>query len=77
MWINIEYIKVNERQFKKLDKGKIEQHRKAFEMGMDVFPIDVEEISFNVYCIAGNGRHRYYGAIEAGIKMIEVNVLNL
>lgn len=76
MWINIEYIKVGEKQFKKLDKHKVEQHRKAFEMEEEVMPIDVSKLGTNEYCICGNGRHRYFGAIEAGIKMIELNVLN-
>jgi hypothetical protein len=76
MWVKIEQINVNEKQLKKLDKSKIDKHRKFIEEGGDLFPIDVVQINENEYCICGNGRHRYFGAIEAGIVMIEVNVLN-
>lgn len=76
MWINIEYIRVNEKQFKKLDKHKVEKHRHSFESGDDVMPIDVVCIGNDTYCIDGNGRHRYFGAKEAGVKFIEINVLN-
>jgi len=45
-------------------------------MGGDMMPIDVVQVSSEEYCICGNGRHRYYGAIAAGQTMIEVNLLN-
>jgi hypothetical protein len=76
MWVNIIQIRVNEKQSKKIDKNKVEKHRKHLEMGGDMFPIDVVKISDEEYCICGNGRHRYYGAVEAGLKFIEVNILN-
>jgi hypothetical protein len=76
MWINIIQIRVNEKQLKKVDKDKVNKHKKDFEIGNEVFPIDVVKINNNQYCINGNGRHRYFGAIEAGVTMIEVNVLN-
>ncbi len=76
MWVNIIQIRVNEKQSKKIDKNKVEKHRKHLETGGDMFPIDVVKINDEEYCICGNGRHRYYGAVEAGIQFIEVNVLN-
>ena len=48
----------------------------AFEMGEDVYPIDVVKIDEDTYNICGNGRHRYFGAIEAGLTYIEANILN-
>ena len=76
MWVNIIQIHVNEKQSKKIDKGKVEKHRKHLEMGGDMFPIDVVKINDNEYCICGNGRHRYYAALAAGFQYIEVNLLN-
>ena len=76
MWVNIKNIRVNEKQKSKVDKNKVEKHRKHLEMGGDMMPIDVVQISSEEYCICGNGRHRYYGAIAAGQTMIEVNLLN-
>jgi hypothetical protein len=76
MWIEIRKIKVSAKQLKKLDKHKVEQHRKAFEEGEYVMPIDVVKINELEYCINGNGRHRFFGAVEAGLEMIEANVVN-
>ena len=76
MWIDIKYIKVAEKQLKKVDLNKVEKHRKFLEEGGEMFPIDVVRINENEYCICGNGRHRYFGALEAGFSMIEVTVLN-
>jgi len=76
MWVNIIQIRVNEKQFKKLDKHKIDKHKKHLEKGDDMLPIDVVKINENEYCICGNGRHRYFAAKEHGISLIEVNVLN-
>ncbi len=76
MWVNIKQIKVNDKQSKKVDMHKVEQHRKFLEEGGEMFPIDVVSINENEYCICGNGRHRYFGAIKAGFTFIEVNVLN-
>lgn len=47
-----------------------------FEKGKIVMPIDVVAVGENEYCICGNGRHRYYGALLAGYSMIEINILN-
>jgi hypothetical protein len=76
MWLNIKNIKVSEKQFRKVDKNKVEKHRRHFEEGGQVMQIDVVKINDNEYCICGNGRHRYFGAIAAGFEMIEVNVVN-
>ena len=76
MWISIIQIKVSDKQYLKVDKKKVEQHRKALEQGEEMFPIDVVKINETDFNICGNGRHRYYGAIAAGFTMIEVNVLN-
>lgn len=76
MWVNIKQIKVNDKQSKKVDKHKVEQHRKFLEEGGDMFPIDVVKINDTEFNICGNGRHRYYGAIAAGFTMIDVNILN-
>jgi len=76
MWVNVNSINVNNKQKLKLDKHKIDKHRKHLEEGGDLMPIDVVKINDNEYCISGNGRHRYYGAIEAGFTLIDVNILN-
>jgi len=76
MWVNIKNIKVNDKQYLKVDKKKVDKHRKCLEQGGDIHPIDVVKINDDEYCICGNGRHRYYGAIEAGFTMIDVNILN-
>ena len=55
---------------------KVEQHRKFLEEGGDMFPIDVVKINEIEFCICGNGRHRYFGAIAAGFQMIDVTILN-
>ncbi len=75
-WINIEKIKVSEKQLSKVDKKKVELHRKKMESGEIMMPIDVVQINETEYCICGNGRHRYFGAIAAGCTMIEVEILN-
>lgn len=56
--------------------NKVEKHRKFLEEGGEMMPIDVVQINDEEFCICGNGRHRYFGAIEAGFIMIEVNILN-
>ena len=76
MWIHIKQIKVNDKQYLKVDKKKVELHRKALEQGEEMFPNDVVKINETDFNICGNGRHRYYGAIAAGFELIEVNVLN-
>lgn len=76
MWVNIKYIKVNEKQLLKVDRHKVEEHRKHLEEGGGMMPIDVVKINDDEFCISGNGRHRYFGVIEAGYELIEVNVLN-
>lgn len=76
MWLSINIIKVSEKQLIKIDKHKVEKHRKHLEKGGEIMPIDVVKINADEYCICGNGRHRYYGALAAGFEMIEVNVLN-
>ena len=76
MWIYIKQVHVGAKQLKKLDRSKIEKHRKEFDRGGEVMPIDVVKITADEYCISGNGRHRYFGALAAGMEMIEVNVLN-
>ena len=76
MWVNIKNIRVNEKQKSKLDKHKVDKHRKHLEDGGEMMPIDVVKINDEEYCICGNGRHRYFGAIDAGVTLIEVNVLN-
>ena len=76
MWIYIKQVHVGAKQLKRLDRSKIEKHRIEFDRGGEVMPIDVVEITADEYCISGNGRHRYFGALAAGMEMIEVNVLN-
>lgn len=76
MWVNIQQIRVNDKQLKKVDMHKVEKHRKSLEEGEEMFPIDVVKINETEFNICGNGRHRYFGAIKAGFTMIEVNVLN-
>lgn len=75
-WINIQDIKVGEKQLRKVDKSKVDKHRKHLEEGGEMMPIDVVKINDTEYCISGNGRHRYFGAIAAGYTMIEVEILN-
>lgn len=76
MWIEIKYIKVAEKQLKKVDLNKVEKHRKFLEEGGEMMPIDVVQINDSEFCICGNGRHRYFGCLAAGFTVIEVNVLN-
>jgi hypothetical protein len=76
VWVNIKYIRVSDKQLKKIDRNKVDKHRKFLEEGGEMFPIDVVRINEEEFCICGNGRHRYFGTIEAGFTMIEVNVLN-
>ena len=76
MQIHIDNIKVSNKQRRKVDPTKVEKHRKAFEEGIEVMPIDVVRIDEDTYNICGNGRHRYFGAVEAGLIYIEANVLN-
>jgi len=76
MWVNVKQIRVNDKQSKKVDMHKVEKHRKFLEEGGDMLPIDVVKINETEYCICGNGRHRYFGAIAAGFQMIDVNMLN-
>jgi len=74
--INIDFIKVNAKQLKKVDRHKVAQHAQAYELGEEVFPIDLVRVGPDEYCISGNGRHRYFGALQAGIKFIEANITN-
>lgn len=76
MWIHITAVQVSEKQLKKVDRHKVLEHQTSFEHGKFIMPIDVVKVSEEKYCICGNGRHRYFGAVNAGIEMIEVNVLN-
>ena len=76
MWLSIKQIKISEKQKLKLDKHKVDKHRKHLEEGGDLMPIDVVRINETEFNICGNGRHRYFGAISAGYSLIEVNVLN-
>ena len=76
MWVKIKQIKVSDKQYLKVDKYKVDKHRKFLEEGGDILPIDVVKINETEFNICGNGRHRYYGVIAAGFYMIEVNVLN-
>jgi ParB/Sulfiredoxin domain len=76
VWVNIGHIKVSGKQARKVDPYKVEHHRQLFEQGGEVMPIDVVKINNAEYNICGNGRHRYFGALKAGLTMIEVNVLN-
>lgn len=76
MWVNINNIRVNGRQKSKIDKNKVEKHRRDFEEGREVFPIDVVQVAEDEYCIRGNGRHRYFGAIAAGVSHIEINLVS-
>jgi len=76
VWVNIKYIRVSDKQLKKIDPKKVDKHRKFLEEGGDMFPIDVVRINEEEFCICGNGRHRYFGTLAAGYTMIDVNVLN-
>lgn len=76
MYINITYIKVSDKQLRKIDPSKVDYHRQCLEKGDELMPIDVVKIAEGEYCISGNGRHRYYAHIEAGFTLIDVNVLN-
>jgi hypothetical protein len=73
--IDIERIFVCEKQKKKIDWNKVWKHAKAFENGKNVVAIDVVRVE-DFYTISGNGRHRYFGAIAAGYKTINCNILN-
>jgi hypothetical protein len=74
-WISVDLIDISHKQRRKVARSKVERHRAAFERGADVRPIDVVAHSSHEgttrYRILGNGRHRYFGAIEAGLPVIE------
>lgn len=72
--VKLSDIYVNSKQRKKCDESKIEKHRIAFEEGDYVMPIEVTKVSDDKFTINGNGRHRYYGALDAGMMYIDVNV---
>lgn len=77
VWIPIDSILVSDTQRKKVNRKKVEKHRRDFEEGREVVPIDVIRIDSTKsaqpqYRILGNGRHRYFGAIEAGSSFIPV-----
>lgn len=74
MWVLLTDILVGRKQRKRLDRAKVEQHRATFEQGGYVLPIDVRPAGNGCYQIAGNGRHRYFGAVAAGMTHIEVTV---
>lgn len=72
-WLALEVIKVSSKQRKKISNSKVEKHRIAFESDRYVEPIDVVSCPTGnqmTYRILGNGRHRYFGALEAGMTMI-------
>jgi hypothetical protein len=72
-WLLIDEIKVSSKQHKKVAHSKVEKHRIAFESDRHVEPIDVIACPMGevmAYRILGNGRHRYFGAIAAGMNMI-------
>ena len=75
IWIPIEKIGVSEKQRRKITPSKVEKHRIAYENGDEVCPIDVvahnSENGVIRYRILGNGRHRFFGAVEAGLPAIE------
>lgn len=76
-WISTDLIYVAEDQKKKVDRKKVEKHRADFEEGRDILPIDVIPMEINGqirYRILGNGRHRYFGALEAGVDIIPVRI---
>lgn len=77
-WVPIASIKVAEKGHQKLDQHKIEKHRRAFEEGKDIAPIDVVRIEApgqNLsYRILGNGRHRFWGAVQAGYTEVPVQI---
>jgi|GEM_PF-3085068 hypothetical protein len=74
-WISVELIDISSKQRRKVARAKVERHRAAYERGADVRPIDVVahgscEGALR-YRILGNGRHRFFGAIDAGLPVIE------
>lgn len=76
-WLPLEAINVSHRQRKKVAHSKVEKHRIAFENGNDIEPIDVVACSVDThvrYRILGNGRHRFFGALESGASMIPCRI---
>ena len=76
-WLSIEHIAVSSKQRKKVSPKKVDKHRKAFEEDRFVEPIDVVSCRTDDqerYRILGNGRHRYFGALEAGMPLIECRI---
>lgn len=66
-------IHVSPRTLRKLDPNRVAQHCAAFEAGDPVMPIDVRRTG-DGYTIAGNGRHRYAGALAAGVDTIACRI---
>lgn len=76
-WIPIKDIQVSPKQRKKVAWHKVRKHARAFEEGREVEPIDIVACTVHGqarYRILGNGRHRYFGAIEAQMPVIECRV---
>lgn len=73
----IEALVVASSQVLKTDRMKVNKHRAIFEAGEDIEPIDVVAVNLDgqiKYRVAGNGRHRYLGAREAGLTMVPVRI---
>ena len=77
-WISLDLIDVSHKQRKKVARSKVERHRAAYENGDAVRPIDIVAHATCKngvrYRILGNGRHRYFGALEAGMPVIECEI---
>ncbi len=77
LWMPIEALVVASSQVLKTDRMKVNKHRAIFEAGEDIEPIDVVAVNLDgqiKYRVAGNGRHRYLGAREAGLTMVPVRI---
>lgn len=60
--IEVERIRMNRKQQRRLSQDRIERHVRAG----DFRPIDVRPDGRGGFLIAGNGRHRYAAALRMG-----------
>ena len=74
MYVPLDNIRVSAKQREKVSFDKVKRHIEALNRGNDLVPIDVHRLDDGTFVIDGNGRHRYFAYLEAGIPLVPVNV---
>ena len=69
-------IRVSKKQKQKVARSKVKDHLHDLEENQDdLYPIDVHALGDGTYTIAGNGRHRYFAYLLAGVSHIPAMVV--